>query len=95
MSYCRIGEGSDVYVYADGGGITCVGCSLEQASLTLPDAMEMLDHLITHRRYGEQVPDHAIDRLAAEAAGFAFPTDVELALEEYREKKERDNLPPV
>ena len=79
MSYCRFGPDSDVYIYvvhwATGGQryLACSGCKLA-AHWTLPVTFwlrpgEMLAHLQAHRDAGHQVPEMAVVRLKAEAAG--------------------------
>jgi hypothetical protein len=82
VSYCRIGEDSDVYVVKNldhfGGGWTCF-CDSRFHGNTY-DAIIM--HLIEHRRIGDKVPERVFDRLYAEQAGRPWKTDVELALEE-------------
>lgn len=98
MSYCRFGEGSDVYVYTDGAHIYCCGCRLGEvrdaegdgvdASFVTP--AEMLAHLERHRAVGDMVPQHAMDRLVREAAGERVKTDVMAALEELQDDHRDD-----
>jgi hypothetical protein len=59
MSYCRMADDSDVYVYPDSrGGFTCC--------VTVATRAEMLAHLEEHRANGDLVPERAIERLRAE-----------------------------
>jgi hypothetical protein len=63
MSYCRMGEDSDVYVYHSVfGGMVCV-CVRNPPLMTKP---QMVEHLLEHRDDGWQVPQRALDRLYRE-----------------------------
>ena len=71
MSYCRFGEDSDVYVYPsirdDVDVIVCYRCCLSLDSDSVfhgPEAA--LGHLRMHQMMGDEVPDHAIERLQKE-----------------------------
>ena len=80
MSYCRWGEGSDLYVWF-GGKYYCQACPLlpqvtggaeddeqEADDYTTSFPTELLHHLREHRAKGHTVPQHAIDRLEKEIA---------------------------
>ena len=67
MSYCRMGDESDVYVFKSTFGyIECCYCPLESKSVQLETRKQALAHLIKHRRHGHQVPQEVFDRLQAE-----------------------------
>lgn len=68
MSYCRMGEDSDVYIiYNIQGYYECVACKLgDKTHYTCDIPQDMLDHLLVHNRAGHKVPDRAIDRLVGE-----------------------------
>jgi len=61
MSYCRISDGSDVYVIGSNVGLECIGCNF-----VCDTPAEMLAHLFEHRRSGDCVPQSAITRLCRE-----------------------------
>lgn len=85
MSYARIGEfGSDVYVYRDTAGV--LFCQSVGKAFGCTDEQEMIDHLRSHRRRGQNVPQRALDRLEAERDGLPWETDVEAALRELKEQ---------
>ena len=70
MSYCRMSEGSDLYIYEDvTDGLMCCGCPLIQpwGSFRCGTPAEMLEHIKEHQAKGDSVPQHAIDRLTEEA----------------------------
>lgn len=74
MSYCRISEGSDVYVVGtrqDGqDGIECVSCEYdERGYFWAASPSSMIAHLLVHRLRGDRVPDRALDRLRDERDG--------------------------
>lgn len=79
MSYCRIGEDSDVYVIRDMSGMLQCFCNLVMNYHEREE--EMISHLLIHRSFGHKVPQRAIDRLQAERLGLPYKTDVEQALE--------------
>ena len=72
MSYCRMSEGSDVYVIATwdpkdkGPAWWCCGCQRSNNFVRTREAM--LAHLYQHRKDGDRVPEHAIERLLKEIA---------------------------
>lgn len=80
MSYCQIGEDSDVYVLKVFKNIegddawSCCGCILSPETTvwdkgyTFETRQEMLDHLLKHRAEGHRVPEHALERLHKEIA---------------------------
>lgn len=86
MSYCRIGEDSDVYLIRSGDMLVCY-CALEGNEQETEEGM--ISHLVDHQERGHKVPQRAIARLNAERLGIPYKTDVELALEEFR------TIPPV
>ena len=71
MSYCRFGEGSDVYLfYSTDDEYECCGCLLKSKegdpfgdSFNCVTASEMLAHLVEHREKGHEVPEEALVRL--------------------------------
>lgn len=81
MSYCRIGEGSDVYVIRHVNGMLVCYCCLPDNEHDGPEGM--ITHLIDHRQLGHEVPQRALDRLNAERLHLPFKTDVEQALEDF------------
>lgn len=84
VSYCRIGEfDSDVYVIRHVNGSLVCYCDLGDNSHLLEQGM--IDHLEHHQEIGHRVPQRALDRLKAERDGKPYKTDVELAMEEFRE----------
>lgn len=63
MSYCRWGEDSDVYVYHSDGYV-CSSCKMaEGKDIRLETPIQLLAHLVRHRKEGHLVPDAAIERL--------------------------------
>jgi hypothetical protein len=83
MSYCRVGEGSDVYVIKHVGGYWACYCERDDNRQFSPDGM--IDHLLLHRMRGDRVPQRALERLASEREGRPYETDVQRALREYDE----------
>lgn len=78
MSYARLSDKSDLYVYLSAGGwLECCGCTLGQ-TLNYPDGRpehyvtrktaEMVAHLEAHRAAGHLVPEGLEARLLADAA---------------------------
>lgn len=78
MSYCRMGEDSDVYVIRSGDRWICY-CDLACNESDRPE--EMISHLLRHRSFGHKVPQRAIERLNADRFGIPYKTDVEQALD--------------
>lgn len=74
MSYCRFAwDNSDVYVYGGSNGIVCCGCSLTPDRWPeTEDPLEMVGHLLEHRRAGHTVPQYAIDELRDEAGRWGW-----------------------
>ena len=67
MAYARFGRDSDVYVYEDGAGWECCGCSLSTDSITRTDSRSgMIEHLQRHITRGDKVPAEAIEELRGE-----------------------------
>lgn len=62
MSYCRKSKDSDVYVYFSDQYV-CGECELQFADVRLETPIQMLEHLVRHRKQGDLVPDAAIERL--------------------------------
>lgn len=60
MSYCRMGEDSDVYVYGSCDALECCGC------FHTTSRKEMLNHLMAHAEKGDMVPIQALTRLREE-----------------------------
>ena len=69
MSYCRMGEDSDVYVFASGGGrLECCGCRLPGSGWWGTTSRKaMMQHLHEHKRAGHKVPNRAFMRLWRES----------------------------
>ena len=77
MSYCRMGDDSNVYVIRNMlGTLECLACRISGEpkedglrygyfAVDLED--EMIEHLLEHRRQGWKVPERAIERLRREA----------------------------
>jgi hypothetical protein len=65
VSYARLGENSDVHVYADAevGYLRCVGCNADFSST---DAM--IEHLRNHIASGDTVPATVIPAVEADRA---------------------------
>lgn len=75
MSYCRMGEDSDVYVIATfdprvqkkAWQCYCQPTSFKGKRRALfYTREEMLEHLYQHRKDGDKVPEHAVERLLEE-----------------------------
>jgi len=64
MSYCRLGEDSDVYVYlSTDNHLHCCGCLLKGEFRT-DRYSAMLDYLGEHRALGHRIPSDAVEKLA-------------------------------
>ena len=72
MSYCRVGEDSDVYVISDvsHGVPTCYSCGIIPLY-----PKDMVLHLIQHIRDGDKVPDRAFQRLLNEIEDGTYEQD--------------------
>lgn len=69
MSYCRMSEESDVYMYPNiGGFIECCSCNMESDwnSPKFDNETTALKHLFRHVLKGQMVPHRAIKRLCRE-----------------------------
>jgi hypothetical protein len=68
MSYARLAEDSDVYVFrCVYGALECCGCSLSKNHWARFDTTDaMLAHLDEHKAAGHDVPERAIVRLIEE-----------------------------
>lgn len=64
MSYARLGQESDVYVFSTGTFLCCHFCE-PQARFSQTTA-DMLEHLRGHQERGDKVPQSAFDRLIAD-----------------------------
>lgn len=63
MSYCIIGNESDVYVYGDEDHLVCAG---HITQFRTGSYQEMIRHLKEHQEKGEIVPDRCFDVLQKE-----------------------------
>lgn len=79
MSYCRVGEDSDVYVIRHVNGFLI--CYQHEPAYECRSEQSMICHLTIHRNAGDRVPQRALDRLEAERDGRPFKTDVMVALD--------------
>lgn len=85
MSYARMNDESDVYVFEHAGGfIQCCGCSITEPEgietfgfANLKTAREALKHLGTHVALGHKVPQKAFDRIHDDHP------DLDAEIEEY------------
>jgi len=70
VSYCRVGDDSDVYlIRALAGKVECIACRLEgPRGFVAKSERAMLAHLRKHLQAGQKVPQRAFDRLNLEAA---------------------------
>jgi hypothetical protein len=83
MSYARMSDDSDVYVYEHYAGfIECCGCRLTVAEeyedfgfARLSTAREALAHLEWHVREGDKVPQRAFDRIREEHPDMDAPIE--------------------
>lgn len=66
MSYCRMSDDSDVYIIGYGDGVECCGCTMDPKRSFYGSNSEMIAHLREHKRTGDKVPKHAIERLLRE-----------------------------
>jgi len=69
MSYCRMGFGSDVYLYFDVGGyIKCCFCKLsgDGSSVRLDTFDDAIAHIHKHIEAGHVVPSDVIPSLEAD-----------------------------
>lgn len=68
MSYCRLDEDSDVYMYSHiGGFIECCVCKISNRySEKFDTSKDALDHLYEHIEAGHKVPEYALKRLREE-----------------------------
>lgn len=87
MSYARFAwDNSDVYIFATyDGTIECCGCHINDgASITRDGPEGMLDHVKSHREFGDTVPSYVDERLEWEIAhpGEEYRTEVVESVEE-------------
>ena len=68
MSYCRLGEDSDIYVIQSGDTWCCCGCMRgdELAGTEFDTLAELKLHLEEHVRLGDKVPEYAMARVRRE-----------------------------
>lgn len=72
MSYCRMSDTSDVYVYGSEKGYVCSWCELDgkydndSDGTIFQTPQDIVNHLLEHRKIGNQVPQYAIDTLQSE-----------------------------
>lgn len=83
MSYCRISDESDIYMYPTAVGIVCCSCRLSEGyeSVQFGTAWVALEHLLEHKRVGHRVSLYAIKRLKKEIQ--EDKTTTEIKLREY------------
>jgi hypothetical protein len=90
MSYARMSDTSDVYVYHHyAGWIECCGCSMTEPEdyedvgfFKAYTAREILDHLDIHVSQGDLVPERCYLRIREE-----YP-DIDEPIEEFKETKD-------
>lgn len=85
MSYCRFGEGSDVYLYTSNGSLNLHGPGADDSrtfSCTEKGLLECLAFMLDLRSQGYEIRERALDRLRAEVKGEPFRTDVQVALDD-------------
>lgn len=64
MAYARLSDRCDVFVIATEAGVECLSCALVTGrTFRTATAAQMLDHLVTHRAAGHQVPEDTLTRL--------------------------------
>ncbi len=70
MSYCRMGDDSDVYAFRSPHGYECCGCLLNDdgASQRFPTAEDLLSHMHAHLDFFHRVPEYALQRLREDAS---------------------------
>lgn len=80
MSYCRISDESDVYMYPNIRGIVCCSCWLGESyeSVQFGTAWEALEHLLEHKEVGHKVLLRAIKRLKKEVQEDKITTEIKL-----------------
>jgi hypothetical protein len=66
MSYARMGDDSDVYVYSTGYSLICQWCW--GGNRDFYSTADMLTHLDEHRAAGERVPDRCYEGLREDQA---------------------------
>lgn len=66
MSYARMGRESDLYIFMSSNYLVCMGCRLlsidaplemDGASFYAKSTQEMVDHVVSHREFGDLVPE--------------------------------------
>ena len=66
MSYCRLSDESDVYVYGARTVLVCCRCSLTGEEFSAEKRTEMVRHLDEHVRAKHSVPKRVFGRLKEE-----------------------------
>ena len=71
MSYCRMGNSSDIYLLGDSIGLVCCSCKLEESrpDVRFNTSSEALIHLSKHIHAGHKVPLYALKKLKEEIDG--------------------------
>lgn len=88
MSYCRLGEESDIYLYGTGKELILhYNNSAEVFPANQKGRENCLAFLLNLQEEGYRVLPRAIERLEAEINGVPFKTDIQLALEELKEER--------
>jgi hypothetical protein len=64
MSYARLSDESDVYVYSTGAFFACHFCGPDSRSHFFETSADMLAHLREHMERGDRVPQRALDEIA-------------------------------
>ena len=79
MSYARMNDDSDVYVYSGGGVLHCQWCKLGRDDFS-GDRAAMLAHLDAHKSAGHRVPEAAIERIKGELSGELLTAEQEIEM---------------
>ncbi len=68
MSYCRLGDDSDVYLFPSYDVFICYMCKLrkDENNRKFKTLREVLKHLNRHIKAGHKVPKYAFDRIKKE-----------------------------
>lgn len=94
MSYARMSDDSDVYIFSHAGGfIQCCGCSITEPEdyedvgfANLKTAREALEHLDKHVALGHTIPDRAFKRIREEHEDLDAPIEPYVTPPEVRER---------
>lgn len=65
MSYCRLGDDSDIYIYESRNHIVCCMCLFHnrEGDEKFQKRSHMINHIEKHFRAGHKVPLYAIERI--------------------------------